>query len=309
MSNDRLIKFNIEKARKIINRIDNFFAVPKLYSLLFKYIEKQLQPDFERQRIVLKIDSQKYKKIDYANKVWVMWWQGFKKAPKIVQNNICNLKNIFGKDNVILITKDNYKNYATISKHLEKKLDNNRISVTTWSDIVRFNILKERGGIWIDSTVAISAIFKEYLESVDSPFFTLSNIDDDYHWISNSDWTIWLIGGVAHFELFEYICDFYNSYFEHHEESIDYFLTDDIIHEFYVSSYEFRMICQKLQKEKWEKYYLYNNFATKYNKDIYNKFKTQLLYSVQKLTYKNLNNLLQDKSNLLSHIMYKGYKE
>lgn len=58
-------------------------------------------------------------------------------------------------DSVILITKDNIRQYADIPEAIYNKVNSEEISLTHLSDILRFSLLAERGGMWVDSTCFI----------------------------------------------------------------------------------------------------------------------------------------------------------
>lgn len=60
---------------------------------------------------------------------------------------------------VIPISKKNYLEYTDIHPQILKDYNEGKISVQTFSDILRFNLLKKNGGVWIDATIYFE---KEY---------------------------------------------------------------------------------------------------------------------------------------------------
>lgn len=297
----------INNGRKVINKIDSKIPCQRKYDLFYRYINHSLKIDFK------KTDKEYYKKssaknivnIKIPNKYWVMWWQGEQdeNIPQLVKNNIKNIKDIFGEKNVIVITKYNYNKYVNIPEEIKNKLKYGKISFTHWSDVIRFNLLNSKGGIWIDSTVMISPKFKEFIvRNKSNKFITICENSMDYHNISFSQWTTWFIGGVPHYDLFEYVCIFYDNYFKNHEKIIDYFLLDDVIAHYYQINSKFKNECKKNSKN-WHPYYWIQNFTNKYNVEMEDKFNLNINYSIQKLTYKFDSKILEDHTCLAFHIL------
>ena len=96
-------------------------------------------------------------------KIWCMWWQGFENAPIIVKKCVKTIEKYSGDYELILITQNNYMDYANIPNEIIRKVENGKISITHFSDILRAKLLAEYGGIWIDSTMFIcDYIFTEF---------------------------------------------------------------------------------------------------------------------------------------------------
>lgn len=85
--------------------------------------------------------------------IFVFWWDGFERAPDIVKKCLKSVEDNYGDFNVIQISKDNYKNYTDIDPIVLEGFENGKISVQTFSDILRFNLLKNNGGMWVDATI------------------------------------------------------------------------------------------------------------------------------------------------------------
>lgn len=88
--------------------------------------------------------------------VFVFWWDGFETAPIIVKKCLETVRKHYSDCNVIEISKSNFKNYTDINPELISGFEKGRISIQTFSDILRFNLLKNNGGVWIDSTIFFS---------------------------------------------------------------------------------------------------------------------------------------------------------
>lgn len=109
--------------------------------------------------------------IDKTCPIWICWWQGEANMPDIVKVCYASAKHHAGQHPVILITEQNYQEYATMPDYILQKVKNHEISLTHFSDMLRINLLKEHGGIWADSTL----LFTRDVDSImnpDTDFYT-----------------------------------------------------------------------------------------------------------------------------------------
>lgn len=83
------------------------------------------------------------------NNIFIYWHQGWENAP-IVSKKCSETWNINKDDyNIIKLDNNNLKNYIDLDIF---KLPNS-ISLASLSDVIRITLLKEYGGIWVDSTL------------------------------------------------------------------------------------------------------------------------------------------------------------
>lgn len=128
----------------------------------FKDLEEQL-PTLEQQ-ITPILNKWKNKTTDFdkcpiEKNIFVFWWDGFEKSPKIVKKCIESIYKFHQDYNIIVIDKFNFQNYSNINSAILKAFEENKISIQTFSDILRFNLLKNNGGIWIDATIFFTRPF------------------------------------------------------------------------------------------------------------------------------------------------------
>ncbi len=284
---DKFIRLAIKSLNKILSKVSIKPLDEQLYSLYHKFIFSCLNKDFQKSdKKIFEIDykrkKMKRKKIPFI--FWIMWWQGIESAPKLVKNNIIRLQNMVGKENVVVITKKNYKKFTQISGNIEEKLKSNKISFTHWSDIVRFNLLRDNGGYWIDSTLILSNLFfrqfiqKNRLED----FISICMQQREYHYVSLGKWQSWFLGGKSNSNLFEYMCLFYDTYFESHDIVIDYFLTDDAMAHFFYKNKQIFNNYQNRCKGNWHPYLFAFKLGSKDYGEILHKFDSNLWFSCQK---------------------------
>lgn len=286
--------------RRILRGLDKMHCPTKrLYKILYADIMNNLNETFELAKSSMNETPLKEKYL--KNKIWIMWWQGLDEAPLLVVNNYRRLNRIFGSKNVILITKKNYKRYTNISPVIINKVKNGEITFTFWSDIVRYNLLFNNGGLWIDSTVIVSRKIKDYLEQhCNDKFISLSNVKDEYRFISNENWTGWFIGGQRDYKLFRFMNTFFEVYFENHNSQVDYFLVDDAVYFFYKENEAFRKNIKSLMLD-WDCYLFFRNYHSIDTEKLFKLFNMERRFCVQKLTYKIQNNEPKSLYNLATN--------
>ena len=126
-----------------------------------------------------------------SNKVWVCWFQGIENAPELVKKCYESLqKNLTDKE-IVLITKDNIKDFVEFPEEIQRKIDQGLIKGAHLSDLLRLELLIRYGGTWIDSTVYCSGKnIPSYM--FDSDLFLFQNLKPgrDGHCTVISNWFI-----------------------------------------------------------------------------------------------------------------------
>ena len=122
-----------------------------------------------------------------TSNIWVCWWQGEENMPEVVKVCYRSIKKLSGKHPVVLITEDNLKDYVQLPQFIMDKYAAGIISRTHFSDILRFYLLKEYGGIWMDITNFLTAEIDSFVP-VDSTFYSYKHITE-YNNVSQGLWT------------------------------------------------------------------------------------------------------------------------
>lgn len=130
-------------------------------------------------------------KLDNTYNVWVFWWQGIDEAPELVKTCISSIRKWAGKRNVVIVSKDNYKEYVDMPDFMYKKLEAGNISFAHFSDVLRLMLLAKYGGVWVDSTLLMTG---DYLKLVDGySFFTVKHKTDEGWHISDGSWATFFL--------------------------------------------------------------------------------------------------------------------
>lgn len=89
----------------------------------------------------------------HKNVFWFFWYQGFDQAPELVHICYDSIKSNFPERQIILLDKDNIKEYIELPLFIWEKFNRGNISFAHFSDLIRLALLIKYGGTWIDSTV------------------------------------------------------------------------------------------------------------------------------------------------------------
>ena len=165
-----------------------FFPTPQNLKRKDELIKKQLYKDFD---FILDALPNREEKIHHHKIVWVMWQQGFDKAPSLVRLCRQTLDKFLPKNvHVVELDDTNVYQYIDVPSIIQKKYSQGIISRAHYSDIVRCLILKEYGGIWIDSTVLLTGNMDASI--FDKKFWT---VKQNRPVVSNFRWSTYAMGG------------------------------------------------------------------------------------------------------------------
>ncbi|MBF7104694.1 glycosyl transferase [Pediococcus pentosaceus] len=216
-------KKGLEIYREAIDR-KKFKNIKKHF--LNKRIEMSLSPDSFEQR-----------KETISNRpVWIMWYQGFDKAPKIVKNNLEILRKVVGSNRVITITEDNVYEYIKLPTFILEKYNKGLISKTHLSDLIRLELLTRYGGVWIDSTAMITSDkLPKYLEESDFfvPQILKPGLDGKTTFVSN-----WLIASKPNNQITIRLLDLLYTYWKVNDFLTDYFIFHKLLQIVFIENEE-----------------------------------------------------------------------
>lgn len=246
---------HIQKARNIINK---FFLIP-VYSRTFgvntawklflarKKRDEWLEAFYDAvvgdcgdliQEYALKykeyLNVRDKKQKETSRRIFVCWLQGEDQAPKIVKECIQSIrKNAPADSEVIVIDKDNLFEYVDVDQFFVDYVNRGKITLTFFSDIIRFSLLKKYGGLWIDATVFVTDRIPDYcFEKIYSIQYTngenTNRVNDFYGRL-----TSFLIGGDVGYPLFAFCLDIFKLYLVKHKQILEGHLINIVYAIFY----------------------------------------------------------------------------
>jgi len=160
--------------------------------------------------------------------IWVCWWQGEKRMPLVPKICLKRLRqNLRSDQRLIIISKDNYKDYVSLSQEAILAVEDGRVSITNFSDILRYALLSRYGGLWIDSTCYTTDMLPD-LTGVTLFTSKDSSKANDNTFPSHYRWASWLMGGTAN-RLFTLEYRLFEAYVQQEIVFIDYLLLDYLL--------------------------------------------------------------------------------
>lgn len=189
---------------------------------IMEYLSEQLAPVIE----AYEADTEQGTWQENAP-IWVCWWSGIDSAPKLVQRCVDSIYRNAGEHPVHLITKDNFIEYLEIPPFILSKLDDHSMCIANFTDYLRFSLLEQYGGLWLDATIfCTSAIPGDYFAK---PLFSCKGGNDRGIYISRYRWTAFCFGGFKSHPLFKFFRKAFELYWSKNGAAIDYLLVDYII--------------------------------------------------------------------------------
>ncbi|ELA66154.1 MULTISPECIES: capsular polysaccharide synthesis protein [Enterococcus] len=159
-----------------------------------------------------------------SNKVWVCWFQGMDKAPRLVKKCFKSLEDNLTDKEIILITFDNIHDYVKFPDYIMKKWRSGQISNTHMTDLLRLELLIRYGGMWIDATVLCTKKVDDipsYFYNSDLFFYQFLKPGRDGHSTYISSWLMSARTNNKILMATRYLC---YEYWKNNSEMVDYFL-------------------------------------------------------------------------------------
>lgn len=184
-----------------------------------------------------------------VNKIWIFWAQGYERMPQSVRKCYESVLSNRGQNDVILLDMNNYSQYVNIPEHIECKMRDGSITFTHFSDILRFTLLRDYGGYWIDATIFVTQPI-----DVCDHLFTIKNVHMPQY-ISEGFWCVFFWYMPQGYPLSNFVCDYLYSYWEKQDTLIEYLLVDFVIREFYNKNRKFRVDIENLKSNNPDLYF------------------------------------------------------
>lgn len=255
---------------------DKYLAGQVTMYKAYHWLEKRFRRELEGTADVQVTDcKQSEMKEDY---VWICWLQGMENAPKVVQDCYESIRYWLKDKKIIVITEENFDQYAQLPKYIVEKWKSGIISNTHFSDILRLELLVRHGGLWLDATTFFTGSLPEYITRKD--FFVYRNGWMDMEMINMASWLIYskYTNNILLLETQKLLYEYWKKY--------------DFLKNYFLLHMFFRMVTNKYKME-WQNvlyynqidsHFLMNELGKTYDIDRIEGIKH--LTSVHKLTYK-----------------------
>jgi hypothetical protein len=165
--------------------------------------------------------------IESDSPIWILWWQGESNMPETNTIAFNSVKKNAGNHPVILLTKDNVRDYCSIPDYIFNKLNDGTLSLINFSDILRFNLLSENGGIWIDSTLLVTEKLDKLLGGY--PFFTIHHERCSETHICKGKWSTFFLAASRNNNFMKFMNEMLLEYCNKYDYFVTYLLIDYFI--------------------------------------------------------------------------------
>lgn len=208
--------------------------------------------------------------------IFICWLQGMENAPVVVKKCYESICKQCPDYKIVVITKQNMSDYVAFPDYIIKKYQAGLISNTHFSDILRVSLLGKHGGIWIDSTVFLSASLPKEITEAD--FFAYHCHSEHLH--NNS----WLLKSRANHPLMVNMRNLLFAYWKKENRLINYFAYHILFDMMVENNQQCFDLWQKTPVLYDDCYKLEANFFTPYSQELWHQINSET--TIHKLSYK-----------------------
>lgn len=211
--------------------------------------------------------------------VFVFWLQGECEAPPVVRACVSSVKKWCKNRKVVVLDSSNYREYATLPTCLVEKYESGGVNHAHFSDVLRFELLRKHGGIWIDATCFLTKVIPD--EALKHSFYSLNGA---YSGGLGWKWTSWFMAAKKGDLLVENMCRFYEAYWARYNSAITYLFLDCWLLALYNHFLAIRENIDRLPDCRGQCYGIIGNWNELYEEESFLKIADACF--INKLTYK-----------------------
>ena len=195
-------------------------------------------------------DERKETTTEFPNIIWTMWQQGEAQMPETVRASMKTIKDFAERNGCefILLTNENLVDFIDIPTDIIEKYKRKELTAAHYSDIIRFSLLYQYGGIWMDATLFVSPYAT--VDMFKGDFFSLNHppihADEIERAIGDFKWSSFFLAGKKEKSYFKHIRDLYIYFIRKYPVFIHYLMLDYFILSEYTSNSEFRFLVDQL---------------------------------------------------------------
>ena len=224
------------------------------------------------------VSKTKYTVSDTPAPIWTMWWQGTDDLPELVSMCYASFHRHRGNHPLTVLTCDNYQEYVSLPDRIMDKVKSGAITITHLSDVIRFALLSQYGGLWLDSTVFVA-------DRIPEEIFTLEYFTVKWPMIPKKGnlvqgrWTNFLHAAQKGNALCRFVFDFFLEYWRTQDYLINYFLIDYAIQMAYDELPQCRKLLDAVPVMNDDLYRLEIMMNSKWDPAVFEEIKTNALFS------------------------------
>lgn len=196
--------------------------LPSLYALKKAFILRKYRHLFN------KYSQENVQEAPRNSPIWICWWQGEEHMTPLIKGCYNRLLDMAPPDHpVTLISKETFRNYIDIPSEILKKVEQKKLTITQFSDILRFSLIRKYGGLWIDATTWVTRPISP--EIFHKSFYSCRITDPTipaWGHVAGGKETPWLLAGYRNSPLFSLCHEIFLAYWKEFRFPFDYALID-----------------------------------------------------------------------------------
>lgn len=198
-------------------------------SIKLKYLRNYLS------NLILEARNYEESPYDSSQKnIFVYWNKPLDEAPFVVKTCFSRLKSLFQDYKIILLNDQNLNKYISLNKRILDLKRKGILSIQTFSDILRVNLLNKYGGFWVDSTIFFPKRIELDQQLKNQSFYSLNYVKDNKQKVKPSiskdmTWCAFFLGARKGSPVIRFLVSAFDKYYLDHDFRIDYFLIDFLI--------------------------------------------------------------------------------
>ena len=195
-------------------------------------------------------DERKETTTEFPNIIWTMWQQVEAQMPETVRASMKTIKDFAERNGCefILLTNENLVDFIDIPTDIIEKYKRKELTAAHYSDIIRFSLLYQYGGIWMDATLFVSPYAT--VDMFKGDFFSLNHppilADEIERAIGDFKWSSFFLAGKKEKSYFKHIRDLYIYFIRKYPVFIHYLMLDYFILSEYKLNDEFKDLVDEL---------------------------------------------------------------
>ncbi len=224
--------------------------------------------------------------VEENNVIWNFWWQGRENCPKIVESCLKSHEKWCPNNvKVITIDKENLHHYIELPEYIYEKLESKKMSITSFSDLVRLKLLGDYGGCWLDATCYVNNDISYIFEN---EFWSIKHGRSNQN-VAKGRWTAYALaahkGNIVCTLAFRLLCE----YWKKKNIIIDYFLIDYCIELLYRNVDEVKNLIDNIKQSNTNDEKLIGYLDNQYDEILMNQIMqdTQIFKVTWKREYAN----------------------
>ena len=213
----------------MIKYINSLFKIFLELCIFDKRLRANLKADFTKMYLKKYINygtNLKKELKEYTGKdtIWQYWHQGIEAAPDLIKQCFRSVRHYMPDKKQVIITFDTIKDYIELPEIYYRLLENKKMKIAHFSDVLRVYLLEKYGGTWVDSTIFLTDRIPD--DIMNSNFCILQkDIKTDVSKNNNSCFFIHSKEYSYHIEALKNILD---KYWQDNDYLINYFMFEHI---------------------------------------------------------------------------------